>query len=352
MFKKWIWLAVMAFLCFNVKTPVASQEAAHVRFANFVFNGPQVNIFVDGNLFTDGAKLPYALNATELSRRYVDLSPYRPHMFAVVPAGKTVDAALFEPLPFTLNTGHNYALAIMGNVESKDMHFKLIDETAALAPYDLKVSAVSVVFDNLYGLPAVDLYWGGKLVLPNIAYGDYAVVQDPIEGKGSKMTPHGDVNTTLFEFPDAIHGPAQTIAFFGIAGKYPGTLWEDYTTPYVGNYLGTPVKRDSGSISVGEVVKVSMTDVGVRYDYKLVLDKDMSLDIGLSGSPDSTDAYLRVFDSAGKLIAENDDIARGAMNRDAAVKGLKLTKGTYTVEAASAFDTFLGDYTLSVQASQ
>src|SRR5579859_1350340 len=265
--KKWGLLAVMVVLClcFITRSPVTAQGTAHVRFAHFIYKGPQVNILADDKAITDESKLPYVLNTFELSKFYVDLSADTPHTFTVVPVGKTPDAALFKAQSFTLTDAHNYTLVLIGNVDGKDLQFSLVDETLALAPYDLKASAVTIVFDNVEGMPALDLYWAGKPIVTNIVYGQYIIVQDQPEGKGSKFTPHGDPKTVLFEYADAIGGPAQTIAFFGLAGKYPGTLGQDYDTPYVGSYIGTPITRDSGSIAVGDVVKVSMAELGVRY---------------------------------------------------------------------------------------
>ncbi len=344
---------MMVVLCLIVATPSAAQETSHVRFAHFVFNGPQVNIFVDNKVFTGETKESYGLNALELSRSYMDLSAGTPHTFGVVEAGKTLDSALFKPEEFTLKAGHNYALAIMGNLEPKDLHFTLMDETAAIETNDPKDSAISFVFNNLYGIPAVDFYWAGKLTIDNLAYGDYVAAQDGTEGVGSRLTPHGDPKTTIFEYKDAILGPPQTIAFFGFVGKFPGTMGEDYTTPYLGNYIGEPIVRDGGSITVGDTAKVNLTEAGVRYDYKLVLDKDVVVDIMLKGStPDTnTDALLRIFDAKGSLLVQNDGIDQPT-GFDAGATGLKLAKGTYVIQAATYFDTFVGDYTLSVSASK
>ncbi|MCA0457847.1 MAG: DUF4397 domain-containing protein [Chloroflexi bacterium] len=351
MMKKYCFLVVMLFLCLVVVSPVLSaQETSHVRFAHFVFDAPQVNIYVDEVVFAGEDGSAYPLNPLELSRQYLELSADTPHTFAVVPADKTLDSALFEPAEFTFVAGSNYTLAIMGNVAADDLHFVLMDETAALAEFDPTVSAVTFVFNNLYGLPAVDLYWADEIVLDNLAYGDYVAAQDATEGMGSRFTAHGDVDTVLFELPDAIAGQAQTIAFFGISGHYPGTLWEDYTLPYAGNFIGEPVVRDGGSIAVGDVVSVSLSEAGLRYDYQLVLDKASVLDIWVKGgAPETgTDAILRIFDAQGNLVAQNDDFDRFNLGLDAGLVGLELDKGTYVIEAASPFDTFLGDYTLSV----
>lgn len=355
LFKKWYFLSVMAFLCIFVLPPAAvtAQETSQVRFAHFVFNGPQVNIFVDDQVFKGEDGKPYVLNAMDLSRQYTELTFGEPHSFVVAEAGKTAVDALFKSESYTFIAGHKYALGIMGNPEAKDLHFIVMDETAALEANDPKLAAVSFLVNNLYGLPAVDLYWADQLMIENIAYGDAVAVQDATAGVGSRLTPHGDPKTVIFEYPDAIPGPPQTIAFFGFAGKFPGTIWEDFGTPYMGNFIGEPVFSDGGTIAIGDEVKVSLSEAGMRYDYKLNLDQDTVLDIMLTGDPanPNNDAFVRVLDSTGKLIVENDDIDH-AVNRDAGLKGLTLSKGSYVIEATSYFDTFTGEYTLSVSASK
>ncbi len=303
MLKKLGFLIVMVILCFIVAIPVTAQGTSHVRFAHYVLTGPAVNIFADETVFKGEDGKPYGLNATELSRQYMDVSADTPHTFAVVEAGKTVDAALFKPEAFTLKAGSNYTLVIMGNEVAKDLHFMLLDETAALAEHDTKASCVTFIINNLYGFPAVDFYWGGKLLINNLAYGDKIIFLDPSTDIGSRFTPHGDPKTLLFDLPDAIAGPPQTIAFFGIIGKYPGTLWEDYTTPYAGNFIGKPFVREGGSIAVGDSIKVSLSEAGLRYNYKLVLDKNTVLDMSLKGGgPESgADSILRIYDSKGTL---------------------------------------------------
>lgn len=351
--KKWFFLIVMTFLCLIVVTPVNAQETSQVRFAHFVFDAAPVNIFVDEAVFTGEDDSAYALNPLELSRGYVELSAGTPHTFAVVPVENTLDEALFEPVEFTLEAGNHYTLAIMGNVVANDLHFALMDETAAIKSKDPTVSAVDFVFNNLYGLPAVDFYWAEKLMIENLAYGDYVLVQDPTEGKGSYLTPHGDPTTKLFDYTEAIGGPPQTISYFGFAGHYPGVLWEDYGTPYLGNFIGQPVTVDGGSIKVGDVVKVDLNEAGFRYTYELVVETDTKLDIMLKADQAdlATDALLHIYDSNGSLLVVNDEL-EGGVNHDAGVIGFELPKGTYVIEAASYFDTFLGDYTLSVTATE
>ncbi|MFL5294945.1 MAG: NF038122 family metalloprotease [Phenylobacterium sp.] len=59
------------------------------------------------------------------------------------------------------------------------------------------------------------------------------------------------------------------------------------------------------------------------------------------------DAYLRLYDASGNLVAENDDITSGR-NPDARIVFTATTGGTYYVSAGSFLDGFAGSYRLDL----
>jgi hypothetical protein len=345
---------MMALLCIGAASPVAAQETAQVKFGHFVFGSTPVNVYVDDAVFKAENALPYELNPLEISRQALDLAA-GVHTFVVVPSGETLKAPLVNPEELTLKAGHRYLLAIMGNVVAHDLHFTLIDETAAIEKMDTNLSAVDIAINNLYGIPAVDFFFEGKLFFENLAYGDYLVLQDPTAGKGSRTTPHGDAATTIFDFPDAVGGPANTLTYFGFVGKFPGTIWTDYSMFYLGSYLGKITTLDGGTISIGDVKPTSIADLGLRYRYTLTLKSDNVVDITLNQTKEGGDAYLRVYNKAGALLGENDELTlddNAQFIYDAGLKGLALKAGTYTIEAATFLDATPGDFTLSVNAAK
>lgn len=110
------------------------------------------------------------------------------------------------------------------------------------------------------------------------------------------------------------------------------------------------VTVDSPSISLGDTRTGSLTartpsqpNSLARDRYGFDLDTTQTLRIFMDGKTLS-DAYLRVYNSAGIQIASDDD---SGGNSDALIQR-QFTPGHYTIEAASYRDSFSGSYDLSV----
>lgn len=105
-----------------------------------------------------------------------------------------------------------------------------------------------------------------------------------------------------------------------------------------------------GQVSVGGTANGSLETAGDRDWFAVQLTAGTSYTINLSGSPSGagtlTDAYVRVRNSSGTLIVENNDVAAGS-NRDSLVTFVATTTGTYYVEAGASGDTLTGTYRVS-----
>jgi hypothetical protein len=69
-----------------------------------------------------------------------------------------------------------------------------------------------------------------------------------------------------------------------------------------------------------------------------------------SGGGTLEDPYLRLHDSTGILLAQNDDIVQG-VNRDSQLAFTATTSGTYYLEAGAFNDQYTGTYTVSIVAA-
>jgi hypothetical protein len=213
------------------------------------------------------------------------------------------------------------------------------------------------MINNLYGVPAIDVSLGDQMMVANLAYGEYSLVQDPTEGKGSKIAVHGDPNAVIFAYADAVGSPANYFAIFVFAGTFPGTFQEDYAAYYAGQFVGKLSLIDGGAITVGDVLPVDITAMGQRMDFTLKLNQDANLDI-LESAKDITtgaDAHLRIYNATGDVIFENEELTIADDSQgvyDAGWKGLALKAGTYTLEAGTFIDTSTGAFTLSVHPAQ
>jgi hypothetical protein len=295
--------------------------------------------------------IPTVFSPMTLPTQYMDL-PADTHNFSLVPDGKELVFAFFDEQEFTLEAGHSYLLAILGNVSADDLHFTLIDETEALEQMDISFSAVTIHINNLYGIEAMDATLNDDPIYSNLLYGDYFVGQDPLEGQGSKIMVHDDPDTVIFEYADATGSPANVFAVFAFSGTFPGTMFEDFVPFYVGQYAGEMTIIDGGSIAVNDAATISFDDIGQRVQFTLTLDETTTLDI-LQAATDVTsgaDAYLRIYNASGDVIVENDELSRD--NTDAGTLALELDAGIYILEAATFVDLGVGEFTLTVSESQ
>jgi C-terminal processing protease CtpA/Prc len=121
--------------------------------------------------------------------------------------------------------------------------------------------------------------------------------------------------------------------------------------------------RESTGLPPSEAVDVTTTDMdivalggsvegelaaGERQRWRLILEDDLTVTIALTGEDGTLDTYLRVYNDAGDLVAENDDIVPG-QDISSLITGLDLPKGTYVIEVGTFQDSSAGRYTLTVE---
>ncbi|MFN8378455.1 MAG: S41 family peptidase [Anaerolineae bacterium] len=111
-----------------------------------------------------------------------------------------------------------------------------------------------------------------------------------------------------------------------------------------------PTIVDGGTISVGESVDGEVA-VGERVQYTLTADADETVSITVSDPDGAFDSYLRVYDTDGNLLGENDDIELG-VQINSAIEGLELTAGqTIIIDVGTYDDSSSGAFTLTVEAA-
>lgn len=102
----------------------------------------------------------------------------------------------------------------------------------------------------------------------------------------------------------------------------------------------------TSSVSIGSVIEGSIETASDHDWFRIDLVAGQSITISLNGTGASplSDPYLRMIDSTGTLLAENDD---GGPGLNSLLSFTATTTGAYYIDA-SAWSTELGDYTLSV----
>lgn len=102
----------------------------------------------------------------------------------------------------------------------------------------------------------------------------------------------------------------------------------------------------TASVTVGAPIVGSLETIGDHDWFRLDLSAGQSITVALDGLT-LEDPYLRIYDSAGNLLYENDD---GGPGRDSLLTFTASYTGTYFVDVGAWNEGYVGDYQLSVNA--
>jgi hypothetical protein len=109
---------------------------------------------------------------------------------------------------------------------------------------------------------------------------------------------------------------------------------------------------EESDVQVGTPTE-GILEIGERIEHSLKLDIDTTLDIEVKASDGSPlDSYIRIYDTDGELIAENDEVTYEDDALDAGFLGFELRAGEYQIEVGSFGDSSTGGYILSVVTAQ
>src|SRR5829696_716587 len=104
----------------------------------------------------------------------------------------------------------------------------------------------------------------------------------------------------------------------------------------------------TASISVGGSVAGTIETFGDHDWFRIQLTAGQAITITLNGTT-LQDPFLRILNSSGGILQENDDISSGVI-RDSRISFTAPTTGTYYIDAGAWQDNYVGDYQLNVAA--
>jgi C-terminal processing protease CtpA/Prc len=107
---------------------------------------------------------------------------------------------------------------------------------------------------------------------------------------------------------------------------------------------------DGGEIGIGEIVSGELAP-GSRVQYTLAVSAGDDISIRVGDDTGGLDTYLRLYDSAGNLLAENDDEEAGTIVNSALEDLVVPDDMTLVVEVATYLDSGSGAYELEVVAN-
>jgi hypothetical protein len=102
----------------------------------------------------------------------------------------------------------------------------------------------------------------------------------------------------------------------------------------------------TASISVGGSVTGTIETFGDHDWFRIQLTAGQKITITLNGTT-LQDPFLRILNSTGGILQENDDISSGVI-RDSRIVFMAPTTGTYYIDAGAWQDNYVGDYQLNV----
>jgi hypothetical protein len=102
----------------------------------------------------------------------------------------------------------------------------------------------------------------------------------------------------------------------------------------------------TASISVGGSVAGTIEALGDHDWFRIQLTAGQAITITLNGTT-LQDPFLRILNSSGGILQENDDISSGVI-RDSRISFTAPTTGTYYIDAGGWQDSYVGDYQLNV----
>lgn len=151
---------------------------ARLRVSNCIFNGPSVDVVVNGNVATNAGVPQTKLGALDVSG-YLYLAPAT-YRVALVPTGKDIAAALLGPLDVTLAAGHRYTLVMLGQANEPSRTPLVIDETAAYQAAGAKPGdAAHITINNLKGARELSFIQDG-MGEKAVPYGGFAASVLPV----------------------------------------------------------------------------------------------------------------------------------------------------------------------------
>lgn len=224
---------LMFMLCLMASVAMAQTDAAtgtvtndatqaRLRIGNFVSSGPNVDVFIDGEIAMNG-KVPQA-NMHGFANGYIFLAPGT-YSVAVAPAHGGIEKARLGPLDVTLEAGHRYTLGILDKVLDEKWMPLLIDETAVLQEVRTSPSqSILFLVNNLSGTETINFDQDGEGP-KEVAYGGFGAAPITVgQGKTFVYTTGNGKNIPRYGFGDSWYRPEAPSSDFMVAltGKPPG----------------------------------------------------------------------------------------------------------------------------------
>jgi uncharacterized surface protein with fasciclin (FAS1) repeats len=205
-----------------VSTAPNDATQARLRVSNCVFNGPNVDVAVNGVVAVNGGMPQANMIALNISG-YMYLVPGT-YSVAVVPTGKSIAQALLGPLDVPLAAGHRYTVVMLGQANEPRHTPLVIDETEAYRKAGASPSTNGhITVNNIKGAAGLSFLQDG-VGEKDVPYGGFAATAPPAmtyKDFTISVSGSGAPNTAIEQNGAGFTEPgADALDCFG--GSYPG----------------------------------------------------------------------------------------------------------------------------------
>jgi hypothetical protein len=256
----------------GLSTGLDNAKQARIRTVNAVMGTSSTDVYINGLPVINGGKPQQNIAVSDFSGwLYVTPGTYT---VALVLHGGTVEQALFEPVAIKAEAGHRYSVAAMGQMKEKDVKPLIVDETALIAGIGAKpTDDVWIDINNVTGIAGIAEKLAGKLVAPNVKYGEamaylcdigrpHAITfvadkPDTILGQGDN-TCEPATSTVNLQYGDYASGGA-------IGGPLPHGVSElNNVLDFLAGFNSYQVATDEGHLLTFNTVLAAIDKAGMR----------------------------------------------------------------------------------------
>lgn len=245
-------------------------KQARIRTISEVMGAPLTDVFVNGMPAYNGGVAQADISAGQFSGwLYVTPGTYK---IALVPHGGKLDQAIFAPADVKAEAGHRYTVAAIGQLDDKDVHPLVVDETALAAGVSASpTDTITIEINNVKGIDSITEQVNKETKAAEIKYGEAR----------AWVSASGNLSFTTLV---TVAGNT-VVANEGEGWSEPGI---SYALPWFGPY--PPIDMGSiGNISQG-TSELSVPDFLAGFDGR---------NVSYDGHPTTFTTFLKLVDKAG-----------------------------------------------------
>lgn len=210
------------------ETALSDEIQARLRVSNCVLHGPSVDVYVDGEVAINGGTPQTGIEPL-FTWGYHYLTPGA-HSVALVPTGAGLDQALVGPIKVTVEAGHRYTVAMLGQNDDPSHEALVIDETAAYEAIGVTpTDRAHISINNLEGVAGLKIRVAEAVVEPNVPHGEFqAAIWPSGYVDGYSLTVAGKPDEVLEATTGQLFFAPASDSLLCYAGRYPGNVTADF----------------------------------------------------------------------------------------------------------------------------